>query len=352
MQDRLSGLDGLRGIAASAVLVCHIAAAFCFVHGGNVPQWLASGKFGVQVFFVLSGFVILMTIERCASPGTFLASRFARLFPAYWAAIAIAAALGLWCPGEFPNVSSKLVAANFTMLQRFLGLPPLDWSYWTLPCELVFYFGMLMALWGGGLRHLERFSLIWISMALFFASIATHTGENYAQFFAIGISLYRFFRGEATLVSYAVIVAALVLCAFGNSPAPYDAEPIVYCCVGVFATGAVWIAATRPPRFLTSRPMLFLGAISYPLYLVHFRLSYVAIASLQDLPAAVSVAAAAALSIAAATLIHKLVERPGSRFFRRVLTGIPRHAFLSQAPDREFTPALSNPEFAKAPPAR
>src|SRR5205814_6933311 len=138
MQDRLSGLDGLRGIAASAVLVCHIAAAFCFVHGGNVPQWLASGKFGVQVFFVLSGFVILMTIERCASPGTFLASRFARLFPAYWAAIAIAAALGLWCPGEFPNVSSKLVAANFTMLQRFLGLPPLDWSYWTLPCELVF----------------------------------------------------------------------------------------------------------------------------------------------------------------------------------------------------------------------
>lgn len=334
-EQRLAGLDGLRGLAASAVVLYHIAAAFTLVHGGHVPQWLASGKFGVQLFFVLSGFVILMTIERGPSPRAFLISRFARLFPAYWAAVALAAAVGLcWNGGDFPNASPELVAANFTMLQRFLGVQPLDWSYWSLPCELVFYSGMLVAIWARGLRYLECASLIWIAVALLIAVSRTEPVENYAQFFAIGISLYRLANDEATPLTYAVLVAGLALCTFGCGPAPNDADPVTYFGVGLFATGAVWVAATRPPRFLTSRPMLFLGAISYPLYLVHFRLSYVAIAALRDVPAPAAIVSAAVLSVGVAMLIHKFVERPGSRFFRRVLSG-DRSRHKKSAPQPE-----------------
>src|SRR5947208_2292947 len=86
---RFAELDALRGIAAVMVVIFHytwrsekvLPGANGFTHG------LSWGYFGVELFFAISGFVILMTLRQTKTSSDFVVSRFARLFPAYWAAI-------------------------------------------------------------------------------------------------------------------------------------------------------------------------------------------------------------------------------------------------------------------------
>jgi peptidoglycan/LPS O-acetylase OafA/YrhL len=296
MQDRISGLDGLRGIAACAVAIHHIAAASTYVFGGQISPWTSWGRFGVEVFFVVSGFVILMTIERSVDARAFVVSRFARLFPAYWTAVLVAAAAGLLAPSEkFPTVSLALTAENMTMFQRFLSAPSLDWSYWTLAYELAFYYALLAVFRAGALRYIDRLCLCWLAFGtalklsglILIEPIATALLADYGQFFAMGIAIYRISTDRGTIWTYLVIAAALFLCSLGGGPISYNAPPALYLLVGIFAGGAVWLAVTAPPKFLVSRPILFLGAISYPFYLVHFRLSYLVMAE-TPLPPALS----------------------------------------------------------------
>jgi len=84
---RIEELDALRGLAAFAVMLYHYTAG----EGPrlNRAELLVSvpwGHFGVQLFFVISGYVILMTVRRVRTAGEFAVSRFARLYPAFWVA--------------------------------------------------------------------------------------------------------------------------------------------------------------------------------------------------------------------------------------------------------------------------
>ena len=92
---RVVELDALRGIAAVAVVAYHYTTRYAeqIGHAGGLPLSIAFGNYGVQLFFLISGFVIFMTLERTRSAMDFVVSRFSRLFPAYWAAMAITAAV-------------------------------------------------------------------------------------------------------------------------------------------------------------------------------------------------------------------------------------------------------------------
>jgi peptidoglycan/LPS O-acetylase OafA/YrhL len=85
----------------------------------------------VNLFFIISGFVIFMTLNATKRPMDFLVGRFSRLFPTYWAAIAvtflITAVLGL--PGR--TVSAVEALANFIMLHGWFGIPHVDGVYWS-----------------------------------------------------------------------------------------------------------------------------------------------------------------------------------------------------------------------------
>jgi peptidoglycan/LPS O-acetylase OafA/YrhL len=286
-----------------------------------------------------------MTIERSVDARAFVVSRFARLFPAYWTAVLVAAAAGLLAPNEkFPTVSLGLIGENLTMFQRFLGTPPLDWSYWTLGYELAFYFVILAAFWAGALRYIDRLCLAWLALGMalklsgitLIEPIATALLVDYGQFFAMGIAIYRISTNRGTIWTYLVVVAALVLCSLGSGPISGNVPPALYLLVGIFAGGAVWLAVTAPPKFLVSRPVLFLGAISYPLYLVHFRVSYFVMAE-APLPPALSIVGAVAVSIAVATTIHRLVEVPGRHALRTALRPSRNTAGRSRGPAYALT---------------
>ena len=89
VRQRLNQLDALRGLAAMAVVLFHFSTRFSELYPQAAPQaWsVPLGYVGVNLFFIISGFVIFMTVERTARPADFVVSRISRLYPAYWVAI-------------------------------------------------------------------------------------------------------------------------------------------------------------------------------------------------------------------------------------------------------------------------
>lgn len=98
---RLHEIDALRGVAAMAVALFHYTTRLTELYGARsgADVSFGHGHYGVNLFFVISGFVIFTTLEKMSRPMDFVVSRFSRLFPVYWAAIfltlSITHALGL-----------------------------------------------------------------------------------------------------------------------------------------------------------------------------------------------------------------------------------------------------------------
>jgi peptidoglycan/LPS O-acetylase OafA/YrhL len=168
--DRVFEIDLLRFVAAVAVVFFHWsfrgAAADDRSTFSYPPLWPASqyGYLGVELFFMISGFVILMT----ASSGSlkrFVASRVARLYPAFWACCTITVVV-VWLWGQ-PAAAVTLgqYLVNLTMLSDFVHVPSVDGAYWSLFVEIRFYAWVALLLAMGLLPRLELLLWLWRSPA-------------------------------------------------------------------------------------------------------------------------------------------------------------------------------------------
>lgn len=143
--ERLAFLDALRGIAALSVFFYHAGLISQFGPISVSAPFLNLGNFGVILFFLCSGFIIPFSLERQGSLRRFWIRRIARLYPPYWASVALYVAIGLGLRrGESigPLLADPLqvTLANLTMFQPLFGQPSLNYGYWTLLFEMLFYF--------------------------------------------------------------------------------------------------------------------------------------------------------------------------------------------------------------------
>src|SRR5262245_1666439 len=166
---RILELDALRGFAAFAVMLFHYTSRYGELYDYNHPFPLPVlwGAYGVELFFMISGFVIFMTLERTRQPMDFVVSRFSRLYPTYWAGVTltftIVAVMGL--PGRQVSVTEFLV--NLTMLQRLIpGVEDVDGVYWTLRIEMVFYVLTFSLYLLKRLPQVEWFAMAWLALAV------------------------------------------------------------------------------------------------------------------------------------------------------------------------------------------
>lgn len=147
---RLDHVHGLRGIAALMVVVQH---AFEMARLGGSDLFNLSlshinfGRFGVVLFFLISGLVVPFSFRGERPIRSFAISRFFRLYPAYWASIAVFLAIAI---GQGAPIAGDIIAANLTMLQTFMGKPNIGNAYWTLYYELIFY-GICILLCASGM---------------------------------------------------------------------------------------------------------------------------------------------------------------------------------------------------------
>jgi peptidoglycan/LPS O-acetylase OafA/YrhL len=141
---RMGWLDALRGLAALIVVVYHLPP---YLFGGRphvFDGWFWSGRYGVLLFFVVSGYVIPMSLERYGNLRRFWIGRLFRIYPAWLLTVLLALAGIALLPHRFlpPGLAAEPVAgilAHATMLQELLGLPNLVGVFWTLSFEMVFY---------------------------------------------------------------------------------------------------------------------------------------------------------------------------------------------------------------------
>ena len=91
MTKRIQELDALRGIAAMMVVLYHYTTRYdqLYEHSVSLPFSFSYGTFFVQLFFIISGFVIFLTLDQTKNSLDFVVSRISRLYPAYWTAIVI-----------------------------------------------------------------------------------------------------------------------------------------------------------------------------------------------------------------------------------------------------------------------
>jgi peptidoglycan/LPS O-acetylase OafA/YrhL len=332
-ETRLRELDSLRGIAASCVLLFHITYWGDVHHQFGVH--ITWGHYGVELFFVLSGFVIFMTMERSGRVVEFAISRVARLYPAYWCAVLLTTLVALLLkPSSAPTFPQVL--GNLTMLTAVLRIPAIDYSYWTLTVELMFY--CLIVVWfrfrSPRLQGIEWYALAFVLLALTvraaltFHQFSTLRGPlagpallYYGQFFVIGICLFRVYEGKSSRLTIITLAAAGAVSLFGGSATSLSPGPGTYFFVTCTVTSLVWIAVRARPAILRNPVLLFLGDISYPLYLIHQRVGgdLMELAYEWHVPTWLAATSVIAVLIACAFAINRLVEVPGRTFLRKQL---------------------------------
>ncbi len=324
---RLVEVDALRGIAAMAVVLFHYTTRYVelYTPTGAPSLSFPYGHFGVNLFFIISGFVIFMTLERTRRGMDFVVSRFSRLFPAYWAAVALTFAVtstfGL--PGK--EVSWPQALGNVIMLHGFFRVPHVDGVYWTLEVELLFYAGMLALMVRGRLHRVHMalcvllfLRLLWDISSRYFGVDLSWTLSRllilkYIPWFALGICVYQATLGAAhanqrslrlTFTAAAVCLAVVDQWALGV--------------LAVALAWLVWAAASGRLRMLRHPMPAFFGTISYPLYLLHENIGWVVQRETQARGGSfdLSIAIALAVSVALATAVTFWVEQPAMRAIR------------------------------------
>jgi peptidoglycan/LPS O-acetylase OafA/YrhL len=339
---RLRGLDGLRGVAVGMVLIFHYTSGFENIVRPHAPGLLfrfPAGTYGVNLFFMISGYVILMTVERTRRARDFALARFVRLYPPFLAAMLFTATVLLASGFNPAHLTARQAAANLGMATFLFGINPVDSVYWTLSYELLFYLLIAIALLVLRIRRVELFGLVWLLVAytvkFVLHSVPPHgvriafalpvaTGSEFAYLFVLGMMIRRLHAGERGLLTWAVLGFSTVPIliplaqALHGASAHLSGEALSYSILMIVFATLIYAAPLYPIAVLRRGPLPLLGDISYSLYLVHQMVGYWMIRELEDRHVGpnLAIAITICLVVALATLLRNFVELPSQHLLR------------------------------------
>jgi len=325
--DRLPALDLLRFFAAVAVMIYHFTYSFSVAGGPPISSLEVAtrhGYLGVELFFMISGFVILWSAKNRPAM-KFARARALRLYPEFWVSVLISAAVFFLVPGgRGTNLSLGNVLLNFTMIPQYLGAPYVDGVYWTLGVEIKFYF----LVWGlillRQIQFVERWVFAWITVCL--AATLVDVGGiirsiiifPYGIFFASGAVFFLVHDSGWT----AKRIAALILCAalashhavlgMGGFVDPVHITPVSRTTTVVAVILMFVMFTTIVGRKLGMRhasEFATIGALTYPLYLLHNTGKEIFFVGVEGLPESARVTFAVGFSVLLAYAVYRFSAR-------------------------------------------
>jgi len=288
---RMKAVDGLRGLSIILVLLYH-----AYSRWADLLPWTAQyryfivfehGGLGVNLFFIISGFVIFMTLHNCETFWEFIYRRWLRLFPAMCLATVLIYASSEWLserPVGALTVADTLPGLLFIdpfILNKLLPFHSkvIEGAFWSIFVEVKFYliFGALYfahrtrallylaILFFGTLLCVDTFPFslgISESVALVLKKILS---LHHMGWFVIGALLYQAYltRSVRSLVASACILPFAAVADSGKS------VEIVVVCAALYGVFVAALFNTAAQRLFSSRFFLLWGFISYPLYLIH-----------------------------------------------------------------------------------
>lgn len=355
-QSRYVALDSYRALAALFVVVFHYFYRWSpAANSGNLlpdlpllsdSAFVAHGFLGVEFFFIISGFVIALTLQSTTSLSEFTRKRFARLFPAMLVCSVITylvvsvldvPPLSDVKPSDFlpsltfvsPYVYNKLFGLNTDWI---------DGVYWSLFVEVKFYVFASVIYFFSPRQFLRNYLLISVALCLAFwySQIFDFDKVNnlltqvfyaqYAGFFLAGIAFQRLFQSGSKFETYSVIVAVIGV---AYSLLLYSFYPAVaMLSSGWYASGLltlfflmffIFVIESPLTKMFESRWLAKVGVASYSLYLLHQNVGvsllnkiniYLGTSALWALPVI-------ALMIALSIFLYDYVETPARKMMLR-----------------------------------
>lgn len=332
---RFKEIDALRGIAAMMVVIYHYTQI--------APNGMSFeiGCSGVDLFFIISGFVIFLTLKKTTNWKEFVVSRFSRLYPAYWfcvtiTTIAIIILTHYTGPMWDKNITITRYLANMSMLQYYFKIHNVDGPYWTLIIELFFYCVMLLLFVTNQLKRVEVIGFAAVLLLVPYSFNSTRIDRsflhvlivaipilNYIPLFFSGILFYKMKFEKQSILLYIMIASSLVVQlllydVYGNKNYitffEYSTMLIIYYTVFILYINNLL-------SFIINPFSLFLGEVSYSLYLIHqfigtnilipFAIKYLHV---NFWVACFGVAVP--IIIALATIINRTIEKPCMNYIR------------------------------------
>jgi peptidoglycan/LPS O-acetylase OafA/YrhL len=311
------------------------------------------GWLGVNLFFLISGFVICMS-SWGRSLGQFFVSRSARLYPAFWFGVIFTCAILTVLPTDHHRPPVAQILANLTMFPGPLGAAYVDGVYWTLWYEVLFYLSFAIVVWRGvNYRRVLLFCTLWtvasvLATAVNVPWLSGIVDQEYSMYFIAGVALYLMRRFGSNLLLWGILGFSLLLAlnSFGtrlNAIHGLTGEPqnwyagaafIVVFFAAMLAVALGWLDR------INWRWLVPAGALTYPLYLLHGVAGEAFIKYLSPRASKYLVLVAVTVAmLVIAWLCHRLVERPVSRILRRGLTSGLRAADQPAEAPKERQPS-------------
>lgn len=347
--------DALRAIAALMVVLPHSIGLFAyFASPGTVTRAVmtvsAWGVYGVQIFFVLSGFVIAYTFRgqrvTLRSTAWFALRRSVRLDPPYWCAMVLSLAFGLlrWKTSGVPLPSVPAILLHLLYLQRIFDAPTMNGAFWTLCIEIQFYLVFCAFMWiAQAIARRTPASVPLVGAICFCASLAVPAAgiePDMAAWFYVwwyaflaGAVVWWTADGQLSLrlaLGCMALLGVVAVCRHhAGTSVVWASAGSLLCCAKV---GGLY-------RWLRYRPVQLVGRWSYCIYLVHIPVAGTCLALLtrmhprHEIWAYVGLACVYGLTLVTAALLHKLVELPALRWSQRLKTLQERRPPIMQVED-------------------
>jgi peptidoglycan/LPS O-acetylase OafA/YrhL len=337
---RLQVLDAFRAVAIFSVIAFHYLWCWAppayphnlYGYGRVYSHWLSLGTLGVQFFFMISGFVILMTLESCRTLPEFWFRRFARLYPAYvLVMLASYAITHFFGPLELRSTATDLLAGFVFMPPDLAGGTFVDLAFWSLLVEGQFYLSVGLIF----MAARQRFVPLWIlfvSAGLAGWLLGAANGWQalqwlgnplsllpHATYFTAGMAFYQQYR-QRTAQGLALLTSAVVAYVLINQPTEWPKHLLTLSMLLAFL-----LFLSGRLGWLERGPLPFVGRISYSLYLVHQNLGLILIAALTRLgtPDLLAAATATLTCIGLAWVITRLIEVPAKQALLQWARGRP-----------------------------
>ncbi|MGS0525311.1 acyltransferase family protein [Zobellia nedashkovskayae] len=299
LKNRIYQIDLFRFLAALAVVLYHYlfngySSGMSYLNFNEIRSFFKYGYLGVDIFFIISGFVIALSIKH-RSLVHFWISRISRLYPVYWISVLLTFTVMKLFGAPRYIVWFKQLLVNLTMFQNYIGVGSIDGVYWSLFVEMKFYIFVISSyLIVNKLKKIKLDYLVysWLSLSiayvylneLFIFQVANNLFIlEWSSYFIAGIVFYQIYESKLNLKYFIVLSISFLISTHHAILKSEELElyhnttfsPFIIVGYLLLFYLLMLLVSSKKLNSINSTKLTKLGMLTYPLYLIHQNIGFI-----------------------------------------------------------------------------